>query len=403
MNHLYAYHLYENANKATKVITTTLGLSEEVASFCVSLNPKIAIWYANEYKKLMAMTNDATARRRLTEEAPKINAFVATANKPPINLKEEAFTAILDKVRKLDYINDWISNPGVTLAPAMLRTMSWNDAFNGAREWHNDLKASGVIKNETGKVLYTYPNGYYWIDLQKKSCGDEADAMGHCGNSRLGTLISLRSKNKEPHVTIDASPDYKHIAQCKGKGNSVPDEKYDKYIVDYIIQSDVETIEYDQECDFNPTKDAVFHTLYVNTKLFFMPDSMKSSFTNIINTIEDAGISAYAHKDDDDEVSFFLNRVNPHYETEDRDLYCLVEQNDCDLINKNKPANVPYDLWLVFWLMHVRHYAMKMNIHEQMLDYIHNFSSSKEGLLTMMGEYSNSGIISKSWQDIEIN
>jgi len=127
-------------------------------------------------------------------------------------------------------------------------------AYDRAVEWHDNIKATGVINNETGKVLLTFEDGFYWIDLETNSDEDEADAMGHCGTTSYGsTLYSLRKK-QSPHVTAAIGDETDVITnddgsateivtsivhQMKGRNNKKPIEKYFPYIIELLSYPNV--------------------------------------------------------------------------------------------------------------------------------------------------------------------
>jgi hypothetical protein len=173
-----------------------------------------------------------------------------------ITAKQEVFRR--DLMNKLPGIFDFILSP----ARRPNEKPNWNGSFeevsNYEIEWHNNLKASGKITDEDGTILKTYPDGYYWIDLETSESKDEALAMGHCGRTSADTLWSLRDSKKEPHLTaaIENESDGNVIYQLKGKQNAKPVEKYHPYIFDMLIDTDTFNIigqnsEYRPELDFN--------------------------------------------------------------------------------------------------------------------------------------------------------
>jgi len=102
----------------------------------------------------------------------------------------------------INYVLDWFKSP-LRTEKINLNNLSFDDAHKQSKTWHESLKATGKITDESGKILIEFDDGYYWIDLQTTSDRDEADAMGHCGTTNEGsTLFSLRDKNKQPHVTV---------------------------------------------------------------------------------------------------------------------------------------------------------------------------------------------------------
>lgn len=141
---------------------------------------------------------------------------------------------------------------------------SFNQMIEVSEKWHNELKASGLVKSEKGTVLKEYSDGYYWIDLGTNDCKEEADAMGHCGMTGADTLVSLRKrkmKGIESFVTMaidkedeeeDGYVEYGTIYQIKGKNNKKPNSEYHKYIVDFMCDYMVfgYSPEYNSDDDF---------------------------------------------------------------------------------------------------------------------------------------------------------
>lgn len=82
-----------------------------------------------------------------------------------------------------------------------------------------------------------------WYDLGKGSCGDEADAMGHCGNQpseRPGDRVfSLRKKVNvdgdmyfKPHLTFIFNDGF--LGEMKGRANEKPAPRYHKHIFELL-------------------------------------------------------------------------------------------------------------------------------------------------------------------------
>ena len=46
--------------------------------------------------------------------------------------------------------------------------MSLSDAYDKSVEWHESLKAGGVIEDEHGEIVMSFPDGFYWIDLENE-------------------------------------------------------------------------------------------------------------------------------------------------------------------------------------------------------------------------------------------
>lgn len=162
-----------------------------------------------------------------------------------IDMRNNEFTKVLHYVNSPLHAN----RPNIN-------NLSLEEAVELSDEWHKEQekKAGGVIEDEDGEVILSFPDGYYWIDTQSTSCSAEAEAMGHCGHTTQGTtMLSLR-KDKRPHVTIAYNEDDNIFTQIKGKGNTKPNKKYHTYIVDLIIDLNVEKFksEYNRSSDFVP-------------------------------------------------------------------------------------------------------------------------------------------------------
>jgi hypothetical protein len=79
-----------------------------------------------------------------------------------------------------------------------------------------------------------------------------------CGRTNCGnTLLSLRDKNKSPHVTVAYDSNDGCIYQMKGRNNKKPIEKYHPYIYRLLVDPNVKikyfSSEYDKSQDFSLT------------------------------------------------------------------------------------------------------------------------------------------------------
>ena len=99
-----------------------------------------------------------------------------------------------------------------------------------------------IPKNGTEKVLIDFGK-IAWYDLGKGSCGDEADAMGHCGNQPSekpgDRVFSLRTKVDvdgktyfKPHLTFIYNDGF--LGEMKGRANEKPAERYHQYIFELL-------------------------------------------------------------------------------------------------------------------------------------------------------------------------
>jgi len=148
------------------------------------------------------------------------------------------------------FIHDWLRgrNSGAVIEDDKLdfKKMTALQAYARAADWHRKLESiqTGVIEDEYGDVVMTFPDGYYWIKLNSSKCDDEAEAMGHCGTgSSGGNLYSLR-KDKKPVVTVDVLNGV--VRQMRGKANTKPKKEYHKYMTDFVLSDIVKNFEYDR-------------------------------------------------------------------------------------------------------------------------------------------------------------
>lgn len=146
------------------------------------------------------------------------------------------------------YVYDWLRgrSSGAVIETDKLnfKSMTAIDAYTKAVHWHRKLESiqTGIIEDEYGDVVITFPDGYYWIKLDSSKCDDEAKAMGHCGvGSKGGSLYSLR-KDKKPVVTADVINGV--VTQMRGKGNTKPKKEYHKYMTDFVMSDLVSSFEY---------------------------------------------------------------------------------------------------------------------------------------------------------------
>jgi len=165
---------------------------------------------------------------------------------PPseFNLKKKLDDLVSEKLKKINIpfsnfvsIRDWLKSPLTDNDNIDINKYSLESAFRKSEEWHNTLKATGIVANETGTVIMTFEDGWYWIDLNTSSCSSEANAMGHCATTEADTMLSLRL-NQSPHVTVAYDYDGT-VYQIKGRNNDKPTKKYYKYIKELIASPNV--------------------------------------------------------------------------------------------------------------------------------------------------------------------
>jgi len=57
------------------------------------------------------------------------------------------------------------------------------DAFPKLEEEFNRARKNLLRPRPEDEIVVRFPDGWAWWRLPRASCPDEADAMGHCGNS----------------------------------------------------------------------------------------------------------------------------------------------------------------------------------------------------------------------------
>jgi hypothetical protein len=215
----------------------------------IDLHPKLAIWIINQFKDMFIKDNDDIDKNIIL-------AYFKTGNKDN-DLDANVMKYWNDISRRFQSIIDWSKSFDITPEErSSITKMTFDEAYEKSEEWHNSLIAGGEIEDESGTIVMTFPDGFYWIDLETKYDGDEADAMGHCGRTNKGnTLYSLRDRNKSPHITVAIDTDDGIIYQMKGRNNKKPISKYHEYIVELLLNDDLYIkgfgSEYDKNNDFN--------------------------------------------------------------------------------------------------------------------------------------------------------
>jgi hypothetical protein len=206
------------------IIINKIGLPEKVAEEIERKYGKYAIWVANSFNGFL------------------LSLLVKKSELTPSHI--EAYWKNLSG--NYDYVYDWLrgrsSGPVIETEKLDFKNLSLEDAVEKANDWHDKLKeiSSGQILDEEGDVIMTFPDGFYWIKLNKSYCEKESEAMGHCGRGD-GVLYSLR-KDKYPFVTADIKDGL--IRQMRGRANTKPLAKYHPYILDLILSDEVRGFDY---------------------------------------------------------------------------------------------------------------------------------------------------------------
>ena len=271
MRFLYNYENFLNESKAEKKAEKRIRKFfnvDYVIRHAIELNPKLSVWIINGYKdfleEMMASPDlDWLPKNNLTPE--EVRSYMKTGETKNENAKKYVHGYWADYSSKIQYILDWVNSfdyKGLPPEERDITKMTYKEAYKKSDEWHNSLVAGGVIEDEHGTKLMEFPDGFYWIDLETTYDRDEADAMGHCGNTNKGTtLYSLRDRKMSPHVTAAVDEGEGIVYQMKGRNNTKPIDKYHMYIVALLGNDDLKYplkgfgAEYNKEEDFNPQED----------------------------------------------------------------------------------------------------------------------------------------------------
>ena len=228
--------------RAKEVIMNKIGFNEENANYLVSQSEKFSIWLADAILK-----KDIKVRNDLEESVGRPRTFYKKSMLDFINKRNNHIQYTHSSA--IRQILDWLQHP---VTPKQnLKELSFDQALEKAREWHNELQVLGgdidFTEPETHTILKKYPVNsdgieYYWVFIPSNYCDLESSRMGHCGRTGYGNkLISLRSVKaygkghtiSDSHVTIAYGSDGMFY-QVKGKKNNKPAEKYFPYIFDLL-------------------------------------------------------------------------------------------------------------------------------------------------------------------------
>ena len=201
-----------------------LGVREDVAKALTKIDEKLSLFLANILTQEYAKQEDL--------DGDNIKEFMLVVN------QNDFLRFIEENKGKINYIIEWIKSPFRVGELNLKEIKDLSQAFEMAEQWHNTIEDTGIIDDESGEIVKSYPmDGLYWIDLKTNESEAEGNAMGHCGrDSSATTLFSLRDTKKSPHVTIAYNSDTKTVTQVKGRKNKKPLPQYMKYVYDFLSE-----------------------------------------------------------------------------------------------------------------------------------------------------------------------
>lgn len=264
-------------DKRMNIIVNKIGLSEEVAEWCVSKSKKYSIWIANQLLHIPIQAHSLILNKK--------QDFV---------LFDNQIDNILDWKKEVQGIN--------------LNDYTFKKAVVEADKFHKSLFVpnNNGLKN-TNVVLDC--GDYKWVQLVTiQDCKEEGSTMGHCiGNSSHNTRISsgdsiafsLRDKFNRPHLTIEALSKNKKVFEFKGHSNSAPKSEYLDYFVQLNEKYNFSTITDSTIRAFEENVNAVeklsefntnFFTFDFKIRLGLLPFSEGESYLDIINIVSEKDV-----------------------------------------------------------------------------------------------------------------
>lgn len=252
-------------NENIQLLKYKFNIPQEVINWADDINEKFSTWIVFSALKDYYNTNDLSKIKNALE-LEDIRMLMHYINdqketmtnivknlflvhpKPKLNLKTLTIDAANRYASYTSLISDWAAENNINL-----EKLDWEDAIGDAIEWKSE-DFHNISKVESGDVFLKFDDGYYWTNLKKQYCSDEALIMGHCGRTAGDVLFSLRDKRKKSHLTAGYSYKDKKIVGLKGRGNTKPKKKYHKYIIALLKNKKYPisgfNLEYDTGTDF---------------------------------------------------------------------------------------------------------------------------------------------------------
>jgi hypothetical protein len=128
----------------------------------------------------------------------------------------------------------------------VFKNQLWEDVKILFVNWEDKWKKEriGVIPYQEEETVIKFPDGFQWVLLPRGHCSEEANAMGHCGNSgddsgaRILSLRRIVTKGNKrfwkPSLTFILDRDGV-LGEMKGRGNDKPVERYHAKITELLL------------------------------------------------------------------------------------------------------------------------------------------------------------------------
>ncbi len=235
--------------------------------------------------------------------------------------------------RELASIKDYLSENQTDIN--IVRSLkTFDELYDLSVEYHNNLdvtyKETRTDETEDTDVFITYPDGWYWINLNTDFSEDEKENMGHCGKDVGKILFSLRDDKNQSHITTSYNEHEKSLYQIKGRNNSKPTIKYHEKIIDMIL-NDKYPIKTMKTGSYRPDLDFSLHDISEERKneLYKLKPSLMLS---------DKMFVSYFKKKDYIGIISMVNNGYPGYKDYVIDLYHTTKDltkfiADCSKLN----------------------------------------------------------------------
>lgn len=191
--------------------------------------------------------DDRKKLKKIIDEAPKYNSTDRTA---------PTFVMLEKVLNDFKHFLSYDYKPIEDYVPSKPYYDVLDDLDNLETEYQekNETDDSRFLQLQEGdKIFREYPDGFVWVMLNRHSCREEADAMGHCGNAGGyggDRILSLRKKEVKdgetyyvPYLTFIYNPEKKLLGERKARFNEKPAKRYHPYILDLLRMDMVQGME----------------------------------------------------------------------------------------------------------------------------------------------------------------
>lgn len=250
--------------KANAVVARNIINNDEVDAFCndqVERYPALKVWITKVLRKWLIQKAPATKYTSTPQSGMPDWLRNAIENNTAESVVIDG--ALIDRLTPiLDYLSSMIEEKANTDQTRI----SFDQAERGAEKWHASMakraeknaRRAAPIVEDGSKVVRTYPDGYYWVQVfGKQSMKREGDLMGHCVgrfnyfNENLAgrkEIYSLRDPDNGPHCTIEINKNKERVTiyQIKGKANLEVKDAYLPYVKDFLTKFKYHAVNFDQ-------------------------------------------------------------------------------------------------------------------------------------------------------------